>query len=79
MRELKIVLGWFTQIVGMLLFPVTLIIAFTTGWTMIFISGFTPIMDMELIDKIKWLSPTLTTFTLAIFLTWLGLRIRRNA
>jgi len=77
MQELKIVFGWFTQIVGMLLFPGTIIVASATGWAMIF-SGWTPKIDIELIDKIKLLSPTLITFILAIFLTWLGLRIRRN-
>lgn len=79
MRELRLVFGWLIQIVGMLLFPAMFITASSAGLIVI-IGNALASEDFALstIEWVKLFSPTFAVFISATFLTWLGLRLRRD-
>ena len=80
MQELRLIFGWLIQIVGMLLFPIAVGEFFFLAGFQSFIQGtlyrlsFSPISLQQ--------NPTvyipLAIFLLAILLTWIGLRLRRD-
>jgi len=78
-RELRIVLGWLVEIIGVLMFPLTVLVASAGGLVVALGNFLAPgYFTLSTMEWVKLFYPTLITLALAIFLTWLGLRLRRG-